>query len=263
MTDKSLPSDPAGSAQTSDRTRVEGVPAAPGTGLAYSWTSMPFKASRRNAGFSLVEFLIIFAVIVIMLLLGMPTLRSLIIRSRLEGIARQTGVMMQRARMESVRRGVPVVVRADYDQDDLFAFADVNDNGGNPTSNLKFDPVAGADDRAADYPVLRMPLPVNLSFWAATDGAAEGPDAIDGFTPVAGETLNVAVFEPDGSIRDRGAIVFADDFGNFLEVRVEPEATAHVQVRKYNPDIPAGPDGSMYHPPGKTATGDPAWVWYR
>jgi hypothetical protein len=66
--------------------------------------------------------------------------------------------------------------------------------------------------------------------------AADPAESVDGLTVVAGTNLRVMVFGPDGSIRDPGALRIADarePRRNVLEVRVAPQATARVEVRKY------------------------------
>ena len=45
---------------------------------------------------------------------------------------------------------------------------------------------------------------------------------------------NCFIFQPDGSVKEIGAFRFSDVRGNLLEVDVSPQATARVQVRKYN-----------------------------
>ena len=63
---------------------------------------------------------------------------------------------------------------------------------------------------------------------------------------------NCFVFLPDGSVEETGAFRFADVRGNFLEVRVEPLATARVQVRKWDET-----DNEWY----TRDQGGKAWEW--
>ncbi len=53
-------------------------------------------------------------------------------------------------------------------------------------------------------------------------------------------------------MRNTGAIRFGDLRGNFLEVRVEPAATARVQVLKWDLDLAAYQTRNQ---------GDKPWVW--
>jgi prepilin-type N-terminal cleavage/methylation domain-containing protein len=216
-----------------------------------------------TAGFTLMEVAIVLALIGIMVAIGVPPLQRYVVRGRIEGIARQTAMLLNRARMEAIRRGVPVVVRADYTSDQLVAFADVTDAGGLPASNLEYDPGAGTARGAEDYEIGRLTVPTKVQFWGADDSDPEEADAVTGFTVQPTLTPNAAVFDPDGSIRNQGAFRFGDGRGNFLEVLVAPSATARVQVRKFNADIAAGADGSQYHASGKDpGTGGPTWVWF-
>lgn len=216
-----------------------------------------------EAGFSLVEVVVIFALAAILAFIAVPPLQRFVNRGRLEGIARETAMLMNQARMESIRRGVPVVVYLDYDTDQVIAFADVNDGGGALESNLEYDPGPRTGQGGNDYEIRRLTLPARIAFWGANDSDPEGPDAVWSFTDVPDVEPNAAVFEPDGSVRDRGAFGFGDLHDNFLEVLVSPEATARVVVRKYNSQIPPGLDGSPYHEQGKhPVTGERTWEWY-
>lgn len=215
------------------------------------------------AGFSLVELVVIIALAAILIFIAVPPLQRFVNRGRLEGATRETAMLMNQARMEAIRRGVPVVVYLDYDTDQVIAFADVNDGVGTLVSNLEYDPGPQSAQGGNDYEIRRLTLPATIAFWGSNDADPEGPDAVWGFTDIPVITPNAAVFEPDGSVRDRGAFGFADLHDNFLEVLVSPEATARVAVRMYNPDIPAGLDGSEYHEPGKhPVTGERTWVWH-
>ena len=53
---------------------------------------------RPRSGFTLIEMIVIVAVIGIMATIGIPNLIRVIHRAKLEGIARETSVLMQRAR---------------------------------------------------------------------------------------------------------------------------------------------------------------------
>jgi hypothetical protein len=79
--------------------------------------------------------------------------------------------------------------------------------------------------------------------------------SLDGLTLVAGTP--VAVFEPNGSIRDVGAIRLGDGKApraNIFEIRIEPEATARIERRKWI----YGEGGSDAFLP----SGGGTWTWY-
>lgn len=193
--------------------------------------------TRRAAGFTLIELLVVMAIIVIVALIGFPALQNMILRSKLEGFARQTAILMQRARYEAIKANRPVVVRFDEGKGQITAFADLTSADPlDPTaSDLIFNPDSDADYRTTDYLIgPTLPVPGKVKF-----GAPSSQPEVFGFTANPDSTIgtNIAVFDPDGSVRDVGAIRFADaKDANFLEVNVEPQATGRVEVRKWNDD---------------------------
>ncbi len=196
----------------------------------------------RPEGFTLLEIMVVVAVVGIIALMGLPALQNMILRSKHEGAARQISMLIHRAKMEAVKQSVPTVVTIDPAADTVTAFADVNGDG-----DFEFDPDAGADYRTTDYQIGgTFILPAGLSF-AAQDGT--DPDKVaDGFESVGWSDTNVAVFNSDGSVSKVGAFRTGDLEGNYLEVRVDPQATARVQIRKW--------DGAEY-----LAQGDKGKTW--
>ena len=90
-----------------------------------------------------------------------------------------------------------------------------------------------ADYRTTDYQIGgTFELPAGISF-AAPDGTDDAKVA-DGFLDVTWSGTDVAVFDSDGSVRVVGAFRTGDLEGNFLEIRVEPQATARVEIRKWD-----------------------------
>jgi prepilin-type N-terminal cleavage/methylation domain-containing protein len=216
-------------------------------------------SSLSSSGFSFTELVVVAALFGLLAMISAPELLRYIRRSRQEGIARQTAALLQRAKMESVRMSAPVVVRLDYDTDEVIAFADLNDEDGDPVSNLLFDPVEGAPQRTTDFEIGRVRLPSGVFFWGAGDPAPEGEQAVAGFTAVAGQTPNAAILQSNGTVRDAGAFRFGDERTNYLEVFVSPAATAKIQLRKHQPDREDPPDDTYYFPPGE---GDSRWIWF-
>lgn len=210
----------------------------------------------RPAGFTLVEMLISLAVMMVIAAIGYPPLHNLIVRSKLEGAARETAMLMQLARLEAIKRSVPIVVRIDQASRRLITFADVNGAALTDPPDRLFNPVAGQPQHATDYE-LRPPLspPGRIEFQAPLAG-----NVVEGFTVVGGD--KVAIFQTDGSVLADGAIRFADGRGNFLEVAVTPKATARVELRKWdgaggvNPKYPVG---GAFRAAGE---GGKPWIWY-
>lgn len=218
---------------------------------------------RRQGGFTLIEVLVVLTILFIMAMVGFPRIQQLIIRNKLMGVTRDLSQSLQLARQTAVRTGLPVIAQPDYTTDSLVVFVNVDEDAG---FNYDHDPIQPA--RTTDYQVARVPLPkaqsadANIYFWGPGDTSWEGADAVDGLTP-AGSGPNVAVFEPDGSIRDVGAFRIADARGNFFELRIAPEATAQVEVRKYYRDPPPWGGSPDFFPQGKhPGVGDSLWRWY-
>ena len=215
-----------------------------------------------SRGFTLLELLVVIAVISILALVGLPALQQMMVRNKLEGITRQGAIHMQIARQEAIKRGVPVVVRAEFDTDELFIFANVDEDVG-----FNYDPDSSRPHRTVDYEVARLQLPAGnnptaaLYFWGSGDGQPEGNDAIDGFTN-DGNGVQVAVFLPNGSIDESGAFRIADTRGNFFEMRVAPQATALIRTLKYHNSPPWGGSPGFFPPGRHKGTGDPLWRWY-
>ena len=208
---------------------------------------MRHRTSER--GFSAIELLIVTVIILALASVGIPALQKMLVRSKLSGSAREISVHLMNARMEAMRLARPVVVRYDYGGSDLEGFVDENDD------LIRQD----GEDWVFDTPI---PPTGELGVFLMGEDLVEGTQAapalsIDGLTPVAGGPFAVAVFEPDGSIRDLGAFRLADGKSpraNLFEVRIEPRATARIEVRKYVYD---GPNGDDYYPQGGNV-----WEWY-
>ena len=230
------------------------------------------------SGFSLVEAALVLAVLGIMLALVVPAIGVMSVRGRLSGAVDRAVQVLYRARAEAIQRGVPSVVRTDFDEEELFAFADVDDAAGNPGSDLRFDPDPAKPDRNTDYVIGRLVLRCEthpetcVRFWGVEDAAPEGGGAVRGLTPDPRSTESsllpaLVVFEPDGSVRDAGAIRLAmarldradDSQGNFFEILIAPRATARIEVRKF---VPHPSVGSAGYQPRDTTPGRPNWKWF-
>lgn len=203
-------------------------------------------SNPRRAGFTLTELLVIMALIAIVATLAGPNLLRLVQRSKLQGMVQQTAALVRLARAEAIRQNVPTVVRADLAGGFVVAFADVHGTNLTDPPDRIFNPIAGQPLRTTDYELGRYSLPARVLFRAP----AADPLPVDGFTTVGVE--QVAVFEPDGSIVRIGAFRLADAYDNFLEIRIEPQATGRVQIRKWSAD-----DADWF---GRNEGGRP-WQW--
>jgi len=197
---------------------------------------MAKKRSEREAGFTLIELLIILIVIGIIAAIGYPSLQKMIIRSNLEGVTRGTAVLMQSCRIEAMKQNRPCRVLADTAKRDVVAWVDMNTDG-----------VQDADE----------PLIGQVRLHATVSFVAPGAELIFESFDTAG-TTGWATFLGDGTVEKVGAIRFGDTRDNFLEVRVQPQATGRIQTRKYNDTIPVNDDGTNWYGPGE---GGVAWEW--
>ena len=179
-------------------------------------------------GFTLIELIVVLAIIVIAALIGMPALLNAIRRSSTEGGVRQATVELRAARFEAIKNSATVYVEADFANDQLVTWRETN-----------LTPLLSPDDEE----LRRMPLPTRLHYWGPADAAAEGPNATDP------PSTPVMTFMPNGAIDEEGAFRFSDGL-NFLEVRVAPRATARVTMLKWN--------GTQWRPQGEN---DERWEW--
>lgn len=178
-------------------------------------------------GYSAVELLIVIAIIGILAAMGVPWIINIVHKTKMEGLLSKTGFMYHLARNEAVKQNFITVVRADLDASQITAFADLNGAAlGTPPDGI-FNPIDGEPDKTTDYELATFDIPNGISF-AAPDTLA----VVDGLTAVAGE--RVAIFIADGSIVDIGAVRFGDARANFFEIRVAPQGTARVQIRKWD-----------------------------
>lgn len=212
-------------------------------------------ASRR--GFTLLEALVVVAIVVIIAALGFPALQLMLVRSKLTGSAREISIQLGSARVAAMRLGRNVVVRPEYGVQALVSFVDengdfVHDDGEDELATL---PVPGSGGNRGVY----LMGPDGIA------GTALAPaQSVEGLTQVAGENVRVVVFQPDGSVRQPGGIRISDgkNPANVFEVRIDPPATARVELLKFvhgdvdglNPE--AAPPGSWF------PRGGGAWEWY-
>jgi prepilin-type N-terminal cleavage/methylation domain-containing protein len=188
---------------------------------------------RRDAGFNVFELLVVLVLLAIAATFGAPASIQMFSRTKLQGATNEVAAHLQMARLEAMKLGRTVVVAPDYTARRLFSYRDENDN-------LSFD--AGVD-----RVVFNLPVPADAGrsgvLFMGPDGIAgtalAPAQSIEGLTLLSDGQTRAAVFQRDGSIRHPGAFRFADGKqprANVLEVRVAPQATARVEVRKYVED---------------------------
>lgn len=193
---------------------------------------------RSQNGFTLAEMMVVFAIVSILALMITPSIVETIRRSQLTGAAQQSAGVMRLARLTAIRRSRPAIVQVVPTTvegwGEVRAFLDLDAEG----------------DFDAGEPVLSsFPLGRGVRF-VNPDGDI-GVDSVDGFTGVG----KLATFQADGSVESVGALRLADQRGNFLEVRVEPAATARVEIRKWQ-EVSGTPRWVAARQGGE------AWTWH-
>jgi prepilin-type N-terminal cleavage/methylation domain-containing protein len=168
---------------------------------------------RSRAGFTLIEALVVLAILSILLMLGMPEMLRVVRRSRLEGYAQTVAGTMRICRFEAVRQNVNTRLFVDYTNNQVLA-ATV-DAAGDPVEVLG-----------------TQPLPSKVDFWAWNEDPRKD-NAIVGFTTTA--TGGFVEFRPNGSADTTGGVRLSDG-NNYLEVAVATQATGRIELRKAEPD---------------------------
>jgi len=187
----------------------------------------------RGRGFTLIELLVAVTVMGLIATLGMPALMQMVHRTKMEGINRQTGLLFQQARLESIKRGVPAVVMIEPTLREVVAFVDVHGAASTDPSDGLFNPLGGLPVGGTDFEFARYPLPSGVDFAFLSD---TGLASVDGFINTGNPDPpdSQVIFKSNGSAFSDGALRFGDVRGNYLEVRVSPASTARVQIRKWN-----------------------------
>jgi type II secretory pathway pseudopilin PulG len=120
-----------------------------------------------------------------------------IVRWRMTSSANHIASILQRTRLEAVRRNQPGTV--EIIDGEMVAMI----------GTLEF----------------RSVLKSGVTF-----SAPAGEDIVDGF----GDT-DIANFRVDGTVDEAGAFRLGGDRGYFFEIRIDPPATARTEVRKWDP----------------------------
>jgi prepilin-type N-terminal cleavage/methylation domain-containing protein len=181
------------------------------------------QSGRDQRGFTLIEMLVVLALVAILMFISAPAIYNAVRQSKLRGITQEVTTLMRQARLDAIKSSAQAVVRI------------VPADATNPIPSVQAFSDRNADGLlSAGEPVLAtFPLPKGVTF-TAPDLTVDA-NSVSGFSPDAGGAAlpKVALFQRDGSIAAVGAFRFADQNQNFLEVRVEPAATARIEVHKW------------------------------
>ena len=193
----------------------------------------------------MIELLVVLAIMATLLLFAIPALWTTMRQGKLRGVARETQGLMRLARLDAIKHSAQAVVQI---------------VDGDPGAGLS-PKVQAFSDRDGDLvwddgePMLgRYELPTSITF-RDPDGD-ELEDSVYNFTADPDDGPSLAVFLRDGSIQDTGAFRFADNYDNFLEVRVASTA-GRIEVRKCL--LCEGDDPDDWFAEGES--GERAWVW--
>ena len=167
----------------------------------------------QNAGFTLVEMLVLLGLFSIILLASFPALRMAMTKARLETTVQQTATVLYGARLRAIREATTAYVTFEDDDDGkrLWATLDRNRDG-------DFDTHLGD---------------VQIGDWIEVTGPPLDVDAVDGFA------ANRVEFRSDGTVALPGAFRIAGVIGEelqFYEVRVAPAAAPRISVRRWDKD---------------------------
>ena len=222
------------------------------------------------AGFTVVEMLVVIAIAALLAVIFLPNFMIMLTRTRIEGTVKNAAGIVQQARAQAVRRGVPVIVAAEPNTTNdapsyLKAWAD-EDYWGDP-STLHFDPT--------EEPIIQLPLTwtgnagSTIHFWAAKQADPATGEFIKNFTDNTDAATNstyprLIVFEPEGTLRDAGQLRFgqgpvgssdtvAEVNHNFLEIDISK--AGNIRVKKY---VPADDEYQVK----STSSGTVNWTWY-
>jgi prepilin-type N-terminal cleavage/methylation domain-containing protein len=189
-------------------------------------------ACRIRAGYSLVELLVVAALVAALAAVGLPVLVQAADAADAVAAARHVAALVARARFEAARRNRVVAVRFDAAAGDETRFSLVVDGDGDGV---------GAEDVAAGIdPVIRGPDRLSAHFGAVRFGLAAGVAGIDGGAALAagddpirlGAARQVSL-SPIGTASS-GTLYIVSGRGVHYAVRIAG-VTGRVRVLRYLP----------------------------
>jgi prepilin-type N-terminal cleavage/methylation domain-containing protein len=192
-----------------------------GNGIRFAlWRFTMIVPQSGRSGFTLIETLLVLALAVVLVALALPALQTSLHQSKIRGLAQEVTVLMRQARLDAIKNSAQAVVRI-VPPDEVLGTVGRVEAFSDRDSDMALSP--------GEPELGRFELPPGVYFKAPPN--LEDDASVDGFT-AAGAGPNIAVFQRDGSVEALGAFRLGDDYDNFLEVRVEPAATARIELRK-------------------------------
>jgi len=172
----------------------------------------------RRSAFTLLELLLVLAVVVLMLSIAYPALSGYIADARLQAGADHLRTRFAEARFQASENNQPYLFAVKPGESGYRLAPDTTDSMNNT------DPQASGNDPATSV-VVEDVLPSNIKF-NLDAGAASGPSAGDGY-------VGILTFYPDGSCSDDKSIRLDLDGASPIEIRVRG-LTGSVTVRTVN-----------------------------
>lgn len=214
------------------------------------------RAAGFGMGFTMIELVIVLAIMMLIVLISVPAIARMIARSQLEAAAQQGASLMRLARLEAIKRGAPAVVIFDTTARKWTAFIDLNDNAGNPGQDLLYNPQVGRPVGTTDMMIAELTLPRQAIPGGPTSGSASDALAVQGLTDHGAGPR--AVFNADGSVPETGAFRLGDGQRNFLSITIDQAAagTGRIQLLKWNES------GTGAWLSRDMNAGQSQWVWY-
>jgi prepilin-type N-terminal cleavage/methylation domain-containing protein len=196
---------------------------------------MPGRGSR---GFSLIEMLVVMALMLILVTLGIPSLLNALHQSKMRGMVQEITVALRLARIDAIKTSSQGIVQI------------VPSTGPGSLPLVRAFSDRNFDSRlSAGEPVLAsFVLPTGVTF--ENSAGQLDKDSVEGFSADPAGGPNIAIFRGNGAIDKRGKFHISDPYGNYMEVFVETEATARIVVRKF--------ENGEYVPNGDKGK---AWTW--
>ena len=147
-------------------------------------------SGRGRRGFTLIEMLVVMALMLTLVAIGIPSLQNALHQSKMRGMAQEISVLMQLARIDAIKTSsqgiVQIVPSAGPDKPALVrAFSDRDSDG-----------KLGATEAV----LASFVLPTGVSF-EDCNGLTD-KDSVEGLSDDPAGGPNIAIFRRDGTIRE-------------------------------------------------------------
>lgn len=194
-------------------------------------TALTMKTETSERGFTLIEIIVVMAILMIVAVFTYPNILAIANRNRIEGSAQHIRTLMHSSRLQAIKQKCYGVVMIDPAARKVIAFLDRDRNG-------------ELDSEDTQLGVVDLPFQVHFRDEAGAEGLAS-VEEFDNPDPLPEKR---AIFKEDGTLASTGALRVADDRGNAMEVFAENASLVPV-IRKHE-------GGSVYIPKGDASS---AW----